>query len=191
MRLRYPYSETVILFSGDPSKSNIKDYVELQEYLQQFSETTDEPLVQRLLPVNSLNPLIVRDEIFLESVEFAGFDMADNQLEVGDTQTEMLGGRVIKDLWQPNFFRPIVRIGGENVTSGVNNPMGDSVFHDKGIGFPLPFCVPVNKQITNTTDIKITASYAQGFLDGGAYKFKNYALMAIVSFWHDMSQTNC
>jgi hypothetical protein len=180
-----------MLFSGDPSKASIKDYDAIQTYLQQFSQTTDEPLVQRLLPVNSLNPLITRDKIFLESVEFTGFDMADNAVSVSDTNTEILGGRVIKDLWQPNFFRPVVRIGGETVTSGVNNPTANSVFFDKGIGFPLPFCVPVNKVIKNTTSIEITASYAQGFKLGKNWKFKNYALMAIVSFWHDMSRNNC
>ncbi|MDR0927214.1 MAG: hypothetical protein LBO69_05550 [Ignavibacteria bacterium] len=185
----YPFSETLMLFSGNERKSEISDMDALFSYLNELCEDTDSPKVQRLLPITSLEMLTNRKEIFLESIEFCGYDFSWQDMPAVEgkiASVESVFGSTITALWQPNFFRPSVRIGGEDVTSNIYNPTPGAEFHDLGIGFPLPFCVPVNKIIKDTKDIDIYASYAQAFKDEvGLWKYRNYALQAIITFWHN------
>jgi hypothetical protein len=187
-RERFPFTETLMMFSGSREKRAISDSEELMSYLTGLCDITDKPRTQLLLPASHLRMLQNRGEVFMHSVEFCGYDFSEQSLPVNSVKKlseEPIWGSTMTALWQPNFFRPSVRIGGEDVTSNVYNPTPDAVFHDLSIGYPLPFCFPINKVVNSTWNVEIYASYAQAFKDGSGLKYRNYALQAIITFWHN------
>jgi len=169
----YPHNETIMLWS----KGGICD-------------DTDNPEYRLLLPITSIEALTNRNEIFLQSIDFIGYDMADVPIEDdADAEkiyaNEQIFGHAVSAIWQPNYFRPSVRIGGEDVASGISNSAGDVEF-DMPIGLPMPCCLQINKVIKFPKDIRVVAAFAQRFKDAtGATKFRNYPLQAIISFWHN------
>ena len=179
--------------------STDKDKYPFDEVLMFWSDGTtdgDEVLLRRLLPVSSLEALTNRKEIYLHSIEFAGYDTADNLLEKGedvekDFANELIVGNMLSASWQPNYCRPIVRINGINLTSSISTLDKDNADFCKLIGLPLPFCLTINRIIKEPKDIEIYGSLAQRTGSppvegaGGGYGYRNYPLLAIVNFWHN------
>jgi hypothetical protein len=167
----YPYNETIILWT----KGGICD-------------DTDTPQVRKLLPITSIETMTNRKEIFLQSVDFIAYDMAEELIEDdadADKQyaNERIIGHAVSGIWQPNYFRPRVLIGGEDVTSGIANP-SENVDSDLSIGLPMPYCLAINKLVKHPLNIEMLAAFAQKFKDGNSVKFRNYPILAIVNFWH-------
>jgi hypothetical protein len=195
----YPYNETITLFSSAAGKASASDIGALMAYLQGLGDDTDKPAVRKLEPISSIEAMTNRSEIFLQSIEFVAFDTAKKEIEVPESEeeseeaeesskiyaNEQIVGNVVTSMFLPNFFRPSVRIGSEDVTSGLANP-ANAPFHDLAIGLPLPYCLQINKVIKDPNKIEIFAAYSQAFQAGGSYKFRNYPIMAIVSFWHSL-----
>jgi hypothetical protein len=159
----YPFDETIILWTEGGS-------------------TVDgSPLVRTLNPVTSIEVLTNRNEIFVQSIEFAGYDTADDLLEkdedeVKEYANEIVRGSMLSASWQPNYFRPIVNIMGVNLTSNIHSG-------DLSIGLPMPYCLNINKVISTQTEknIDVRAALCQRSPDG----FRNYPVLAILNFWHN------
>ena len=168
----YPYNETVMCFTEGG-----------------ICDDTDTPQVRKLLPITSIESLTNRSEIFLQSVDFIGYDMAGDLIPDDDNAekyyaNERIFGHAVSGIWQPNYFRPRVFIGDRDVTSGIANPAGN-VEADLSIGLPMPYCLHINKLVKDPRNIEMLAAFAQQFKDGNTIKYRNYPILAIVYFWHN------
>jgi len=112
---KYPFDEVLIFWSDG-------------------GETLDaeEVLLRKLLPVSSLDAMINRKEIYLHSIEFAGYDTSETLLGKEeemekDFANEIVVGNMLSASWQPNFCRPIVRINGVNITSSISTFNGGTI----------------------------------------------------------------
>jgi hypothetical protein len=146
----------------------------------------DAVLLRQLEAVSSLEALTNRKEIYLHSIEFAGYDTADTIIKTDAEQdkeyaNELILGNMLTTSWQPNYCRPIVRINGMNITSSIST-FGNADY-SKSIGLPLPFCLTINKIIKEPKDIEIYGSLAQRTPVG----YRNYPLLAIINFWHSFN----
>jgi len=174
---KYPYDEVLMFWCGDTIDAA-------------------DVLLRQLIPVSSLDAMTNRKEIYLHSIEFAGYDTSESLVEKDkdaekEFANEMVIGNMLSASWQPNYCRPIVSINGVNITSSI------STFNDhpcpsvgvellgisKSIGLPLPFCLTINRVIKEPKDIEIYGALAQRTLDG----YRNYPLLAIVNFWHSFN----
>jgi len=171
---KYPFDEVLLFFTGS-NEGN------------QASLTIDsnEVLLRQLVPVSSIEALTNRQEIYLHSVEFAGYDTSTSLLEKDEDAekefaNEIIIGNMLTASWQPNYCRPFVRINGTNITSSISSYSQHQVL-SKSIGLPLPFCLTINKVIKSPRDIEIFGALAQGTNSG----YRNYPLLAIVNFWHN------
>jgi len=165
----YPYNETILLYTEGG-----------------ICDDTDTSQTRPLSPITSIDAMTNKSEIFLQSIDFIGYDTAEDVIEDDEDAdkiyaNERIIGHAVSAIWQPNYFRPFIRIGGEDVASGINAG-GDS-----SIGLPVPFCLSINKVVKNPTDIKILAAFAQKFIVDSQTKYRNYPLLAIVNFWHNNS----
>jgi hypothetical protein len=152
-------------------------------------DDTDRPAVRRLLPITSIESMTNRNEIFLQSIDFIAYDMSEDLIENDDDAdkqyaNEQIFGHAVSAIWQPNYFRPRVIIGGEDVTSGISNA-GSNVLSDLSIGLPVPYCLQINKIVKNPRDIEIIASFSQRYQCEDGIKFRNYPILAIINFWHN------
>ena len=134
-----------------------------------------------------------RGEVFVQGIEFAGYDTSLSLIEKADEDdvkeyaNEIIKGNMLTASWQPNFFRPIVRIMGRNLAYNISNPFPGRNFHNMSIGLPLPFCLNINKIITEATqiDLDVRASLCQLYEQEGALKYRNYPVFAILTIWHN------
>lgn len=192
-RERYPFDATLLLFSSTGGESGINDIEALSQCLQGLSGDTAEPLVQSLRPLTPIDLMINRKEIFLQSIEFCGYDMAAELIDLEEKEdenesaesedepakeeeskqkkqaaNEIVIGNMLSNSWQPNFFRPTVRIGGVDVAGNISNTNIEQTFHNKSIGLPLPYCLTINKVIKEPKSIEIFCSLAQAYKKTGA-----------------------
>ena len=167
----YPYNETIMCFTANGR-----------------CDDTNKPEVRPLLPITSIEAMTNRKEIFLQSIDFIGYDMSESVIESEtDKQyaNEQVFGHAVSSIWQPNYFRPSVRIGGEDVTSGISNAGNNPAF-DLSIGLPMPYCLQINKLVQNPRDIEVIAVFAQQFKNkDGIVQYRNYPILAIINFWHN------
>jgi len=91
----------------------------LDAYLKNISQDSDTPLLQRLEAITPLNMMTQKKSIFLQSIEFAGYDFSpdlitvpgekdDDEAEAKEYANEFVIGSMLSNSWQPNFFRPRV-----------------------------------------------------------------------------------
>ena len=148
---------------------------------------SDTVLSRRLSAVSSLEAMTNRKEIYLHSIEFAGYDTASSIIEKEKDADKEYANEVIIDnmltaSWQPNYCRPLVNINGENITSSISSYNPNSIISGS-IGLPLPFCLTINKVIKEPRNIEIYSALAQRTSDG----YRNYPLLAIINFWHNFA----
>ena len=169
--------------------TNDKALYPFDEVVMFWSEgaTTDdgEILTRKLLPVTSLEAMLNRKEIFLHSIEFAGYDTSDSLLETGEDEdkefaNEIVFGNMLSASWQPNYCRPIVRINGVNYTSGISSFGNANADFNKSIGLPLPFCLTINKVIKEPREIELYGALAQKTNAG----YRNYPMLAIINYYY-------
>jgi hypothetical protein len=192
-REKFPYDETIVLYTESGNEGSISDAESLMNDISSLCCDSDEPLVRKLEPVTSVEVLTNRKEVFIQGIEFAGYDTADTLLETEDPDdekeyaNEKIKNNMLTASWQPNFFRPIVRIMGRNLASNLSNPFPGRNYHNLSIGLPLPFCLNINKVVTDTSqlEIDVRASLCQLYKSGGVWKFRNYPLQAILTIWHN------
>jgi hypothetical protein len=153
-------------------------------------ETVDENeiLLRELAPVSSLDAMTNRKEIYLHSIEFAGYDTAQKIIEKPEGAdkefaNEYIFNNMLTSSWQPNFCRPLVRINGVNMTSSISSYAPENADFAKSIGLPLPFCLTINKVIKEPRDLEIFGALAQKTESG----YRNYPMLAIVNFWHSFN----
>jgi len=164
---KYPFDEVLLFWSdGDTVDGN-------------------DVLLRKLSPMSSVEAMTNRKEIYLHSIEFAGYDTSASLLEKAEEAdkefaNEMIFGSMLTASWQPNFCRPIVRINGINLTSSISTFSHSNANFNKSIGLPLPFCLTINRVIKEPKEIEIFSSLAQPTLTG----YRNYPLLALVNFWH-------
>jgi len=160
-KIKYPFDEVLLFWTdGETVEGN-------------------EVLLRRLLPVSSLDAMTNRKEIYLHSIEFAGYDTAQKIIEKPEGAdkefaNEYILGNMLTSSWQPNFCRPLVRINGINMTSSISSYDSANTDFSKSIGLPLPFCLTINKVIKEPRDIEIFGALAQQTPDG----YRNYPLLA-------------
>jgi hypothetical protein len=201
-REKYPFDETLLLFTSNGNEENINDIEALSACFEELSVDTDKPLIQRIVPITSIEVLTNRQEIFLQSIEFCGYDMSVSEIGVEDNNedegeqdetgtdksnaNEQIINNMVSASWQPNFFKPSVRIGGVDVASNIANTAPNKSFHNLSIGLPLPYCLQINKVVKEPKDIEITASFVQAYRQGGEWRYRNYPILAIVNFWQQV-----
>lgn len=189
-RKLYPYDETITLFSSlDATRPTINTIDSLDEYISSLCDDTAAPQKRLLLPITSIDAMTNKDEIFVHSVDFVAYDTGitiDAEIEDSDKSyaNEIVKGNATSSIWQPNWCRPSVRIGGEELASGLANPTVENTYFDNAIGIPLPYCMQINKVVKNPRDIQISAALAQAYKEEGKWRFRNYPLLAILNFWH-------
>jgi len=176
-KVKYPFDEVLLFFTEGTSAD-----------LSALTLDCGEVLLRKLVAVSSLDAMLNRKEIYLHSVEFAGYDTSNSLLEKPeeadkDFANEIIFGNMLTSSWQPNFCRPVVRINGNNITSSISSFNSDSADFSKVIGLPLPFCLTINKVIKEPSDIEIFGALAQKTESG----FRNYPLLAIINFWHNFN----
>ncbi len=183
-RQKYPYSETILLFTEfqNLGQDNIDGLI---ANLIQLSNLTDAPEVRKLVPKSNLSVLTNKKEVFINAVEFLAYT-GEDQLEAGHeyqspyATDDELALSLLSEIWQPNFFRPAIYVGTENVASGMNNA-NLQPFSDLAVGLPSQFCYQVNKVVQNPQDIYITAALAKAIKTENGTKYRNYPMLAIVS----------
>ena len=169
--------------------STAKDNYPFDEVLMFWGgETTEDSGVKlrKLFPVSSLDAMTNRKEIYLHSIEFAGYDTSESLLEKDDGMdkdfaNEVVLGNMLSASWQPNYCRPIVRINGVNITSSISTFGSEKTDFNQTIGLPLPFCLTINKIIKEPREVELLCALAQKISTG----YRNYSLLAIVNFWHN------
>lgn len=192
-RERFPYDETILLFTESGNESVINTSEDLLSDISLLCCDSSVPLVRKMLPITSTEVLVNRGEVFIQSIEFAGYDTSLSLIESSDIDdpkeyaNERIKGNMLTSSWQPNFFRPIVRIMGRNLASNISNPFPGRSFHNMSIGLPLPFCLNINKVITESSriDIDVRASLCQLYLEEGICRYRNYPLFAVLTIWHN------
>lgn len=140
-------------------------------------------MMRSLSAVSSVEAIVNRSEIFLHSIEFAGYDTAETHLEKADDAekeyaSEIVAGNMLTSSWQPNYCRPLVRINGTNVLSSISSYSSNDAGVGGSIGLPLPFCLTLNKVVKEPRNIEVLGALAQKTKDG----FRNYPLLAIINF---------
>jgi hypothetical protein len=192
----YPNEETLLFFTDGES-----------EDLSPLTIDGEQVLHRTLSPVNALDVLITKQEIFLHTIEFCGYDTSLKNIENTNENSEGEGegegegeegeegeeendkeyanelviGNMLTASWQPNYFKPIVRLNGSEIVSNISTPNPSKVDYSKAIGLPIPFCLSINKVIKNPKSIDIIAALAQRTPAG----YRNYPVLAVVSFWHN------
>lgn len=80
---------------------------------------------------------------------------------VNDSLVQNRLHRTIPVDWQPNFFRPSIKINGTEVLNGLQNTQDGSNKGIKSIGSHLPFSIIVKKTFKQIADIQIRAAVRQ------------------------------
>ena len=176
-KIKYPFDEVLLFFTVGDSAD-----------LSGLTVYGDDILLRELVPVSSLDAMTNRKEIYLHSIEFAGYDTAEKTIEKSDEKdkdfaNEFILGNMLTSSWQPNFCRPVVRINGVNITSSISSYNSENTELSRAIGLPLPFCLTINKVIKEPRNIEIFGALAQKIPSG----YRNYPLLAIVNFWHSFN----
>lgn len=166
LRDRFPIVETLVFFTQDSEKlPSINS--NLEAHLTGLNKVSDAPLLRRLQLLTDINLFTQWGQVFLDSIEFIGFDFSD---------TDNFGVPLF-DIWQPNFFNPLVKINNADLTR--SSAGGLPV-----IGVTLPYCLSLNRVINSPQDIKIFASLARMIKEDGQMKYNNYPLQAIMRIYH-------
>lgn len=147
--------------------------------------------------------------VFLESITFSLYDQMVN----GGTQTQLdsalyqdatLNSAVVNSQntmlnramtgtyrfgmvgnWQPNYFRPIVRVNGETIldmNSTFTKPNGQNNLADLSIGASLPLCVEPMKPFAKIKEITIAAFALQIIAQAGARNLQRYGVLCEMKF---------
>jgi hypothetical protein len=176
-KTKYPFDEVLLFFTVAGGAD-----------LSGLTVDSSDILLRELVPVSSLDAMTNRKEIYLHSIEFAGYDTAEKIVEKPEESdkefaNEFIFGNMLTSSWQPNFCRPTVRINGVNITSSISRYSAGNADFTRAIGLPLPFCLAINKVIKEPRDIEIFGALAQKTESG----FRNYPLLAILNFWHSFN----
>ena len=166
LRDRFPIVETLNFFTQDSEKLPSSND-DLETHLTELNKVADAPLLRRLQLLTDINLFTQWEQVYLDSIEFIGFDFSD-----ADNF-----GSPVSEIWQPNFFSPIVKINNTDLTHGSS---GGSL----AIGITLPYCLSLNRVIKDPQDVKIFASLARMIKEDGQMKYNNYPLQAIMRIYH-------
>lgn len=88
--------------------------------------------------------------------------------------------------FQPNWFNPIVKANGFNLTAGLertNETYGTSNKTLSGFGMQLPFYSEINRKISNITDLKVLSSLYNAIEFTEGTKYQRYPLLAEMTIY--------
>jgi hypothetical protein len=159
------------------------------------------PYSTYLRPVSDLSELFKGQKVFCESIKFFGYDLINEDSATQDAavNTVIFDSRtalnsyvqangfntILPTSWQPNFFRPTVRINDRDVITGISksNYGNKQNIGDMSIGLPIPYCQEVNRELGEVKSINAYAQLAQIITMGESdYKFMRYGVQMIITF---------
>jgi hypothetical protein len=138
----------------------------------------DNPYPSLLRCMNDWNYITKKINITLYKVQFVAYNAmqsgsAFQNAAVNTAVTNSLSSSVNDSLvqnrlhrtipvdWQPNFFRPSIKINGGEVLNGIQETQDGSHKGIKSIGSHLPFSIIVKKTFKQISDIKVRAAVRQ------------------------------
>lgn len=160
------------------------------------------PYSTYLRPVSDLSALYNAQKVFIHKMEFMAFDTTweDSENQDSDVITTIYDSRSLNNTYiqsngfnsqipatfQPNFFRPDVRINSREIIQGItsSNYGNKANKGDLSIGLPLPWCYDVNREIGSVKSIEAFAQLVQPIKvpDVVDYSFQRYAIQMLIYF---------
>lgn len=165
----------------------VNGYIDVLEKLSQSSESIpdttrlENPFGAQLRLLSSLKGLDDRKDVYIENIQFTVYDHSLNGSTLAQTDTETFqdantntavnNSQSTNDRfltspyrdamvgnWQPNWFRPFVKINNTVIFDTVASyyKQGNHV-GDKSIGFDFPFCIDVYRKFPGINKIEIFA----------------------------------
>lgn len=165
------------------------------------------PYSPRLRPVSDFQKMFRQTQVYLTNIEFSAFDCLNTNdssgYQVAATNTAILSftpgsekpyaqSTYLNGLvpnWQPNWFRPIVRINGKDIVevgnthflSGTNNTEHHE--GDGSIGLRHDTCFDVYQAFKEIKDIDIRAQVVQYIGQStDSRKYKRYGVHCVMNF---------
>lgn len=159
-----------------------------------LNNASNDPYSTRLRPVTNLDPIYNAQAVFIESIEFYGYDVTleGSSSQDATTLAAIAASKSTNDAyalsnfrnalimnWQPNGCRPEVFIDRDNILRGFSgSAFGDhNNLGDLSIGIPLNRCFPVLKEVRKVSNISV---YGQLWQKIGSI-YQRYGLLCMVS----------
>lgn len=144
-------------------------------------------------------PQIDRNTIFIESIQFSVYDGRVNNSTLAQPNATLYQDAALNTVvensqagatdryltspyrfamignWQPNWFRPFIKINDEIIFDSRASKFGDhSNLGDIAYGYDLPFCIEPYKQIRYFKDLTIAACAFQYVVNGSSRKLYRF-----------------
>lgn len=87
-RAMFPHDASLIMFTSCGFENKIKGMDDLDSALEWISRDTEQPLMQRLEPITLIDKMTQQKRIFLQSIEFAGYDLSKQIIGMPDIDDE-------------------------------------------------------------------------------------------------------
>jgi len=165
---------------------------------KKLSNAGNDPYSTRLRLVTDVSKIIAAPAVFVEKVEWFGYDTTLTGSVVQDAATlaAIYASKATDDAyaqslfrnamlmnWQPNWFRPEFWCDTKNLLGGLDGSNYSKLnLGDMSIGIPVPYCFSLEKEIGRVKDIKAYGQLAQ--LVGGARGvYQRYMVLCMATFW--------
>ncbi len=160
------------------------------------------PYPTRLRPLTDLTKIFKADRVFIDKIEVFGYDTTnadytsgDDPVQDADTLTAIYNSKSTNDAypqsmyrngmhmnWQPNYCNPAFYIdNGKNLLDFTHqaDPVFGSPKADSSIGYPVPYCFDLQRELGKIKDIRAYGQIAQKV----GTKYQRYVLLMLVTFW--------
>lgn len=199
MRKKYP--DTIYAIYMSASGETIPNtHAGIRAEIEKLGTATLEPEKRVLRPVTNIEILKESERLYLNSVNFYGYDplmltpsSPQDSTVVNDIYSSKATNKVyaqsqfqnglIPINWIDNYCNPVFRIDGKNYLPGLNTAEDDQNIINSAIGIELPSCFSIEKELksNNISNISIEAALAQ--YNRTSAKFQNYIVKAVIEFW--------
>lgn len=166
------------------------------------NDLDNKPYSTMLRPVTDTSIIYEAQKVLVESIEFFAYDLKNANSETQDSNvvTAIIDSRTANNAyaqntmfntlinvnWQPNFFRPSVRINDVDLFQGIQSSQYGNHRNkgDLSIGMPIPMCRDIYREFGKIRSISAFAQVAQAVKVPEAvdYKYQRYGVMMILSF---------
>jgi hypothetical protein len=127
-RAMFPHDASLIMFTSCGFENKIKGMDDLDSALEWISRDTEQPLMQRLEPITLIDKMTQQKRIFLQSIEFAGYDLSKQiigmpDIDEEDEPTDNVVGAAFIPAISP-LSMPVMLASGDYIDGGI---IGDGI----------------------------------------------------------------